>query len=46
MKVIINELEDTELLELLLNDESIKVEDKYLISKYNEEVRKDTGITI
>ena len=46
MKVIIDELEDAELLELLLNDESIKVQDRYLISKYNEEVREETSITI
>ena len=46
MKVIINELEDAELLELLLNDESIEVQDQYLISKYNEEVRQEGGIAI
>ena len=46
MKVIIDELEDAELLTLLLNDESIKVQDGYLISQYNEEVREETSITI
>ena len=46
MKVIIDELEDAELLELLLNDESIEVQDGYLISQYNEEVREETSITI
>ena len=46
MKVIIDELEDAELLELLLNDESIEVQDGYLISQYNEEVRQETSITI
>jgi len=46
MKVIINELEDTELLELLLNDESIEVQDEYLIIKYNQGVREEASITI
>ncbi len=46
MKVIIDELEDAELLTLLLNDESIEVQDEYLISKYNEEVRQESSITV